>query len=111
MDVLDCISDQGIIQSYGIQMNFPPYCYHTPPAASESSLLSFAPLILEYEVRDNHPFADLIAYTISPTHHTPATYCCLPSSSDIAMSDGRFIVCILSQGFSEISDALNLYSH
>jgi len=31
LETLEALCDEGVLQSYGLSMNLPPYCYHTPP--------------------------------------------------------------------------------
>jgi len=78
VSTLEVICEAGNLSFYGINANFTPYSYHTPPLRSVSAYTTY-PQILESAIRKNLKYANLILYRISLTTAYPATYPMLDS--------------------------------
>eukprot|EP00596_Hydrurales_sp_CCMP1899_P006914 CAMPEP_0119038428 /NCGR_PEP_ID=MMETSP1177-20130426/7369_1 /TAXON_ID=2985 /ORGANISM="Ochromonas sp, Strain CCMP1899" /LENGTH=400 /DNA_ID=CAMNT_0007001023 /DNA_START=526 /DNA_END=1728 /DNA_ORIENTATION=- len=83
IDTLEQMCEQGVLQSYGLNVNVPPYNYHTP-AIRTTGNLSMIPTFLESSMLEGKmPFNDLMIYPISPSNAMPHTYPMLDSDPEI----------------------------
>jgi hypothetical protein len=90
---LEQLCEEGIIQSYGLNISVSPYNYHTP-AIKSSSLHAMSPSFVETTMSEGGmPHADLMIYPISPTNAIPHTYPLLdpdPENYDAVAEGDRY---------------------
>ena len=77
---------EGMILGYGVIASVRPYTRHTPPptdAKEEREGVLMLPLALEQSLSIDGSMCEIVAYHISPTINTPATYPMLEPMFDV----------------------------
>ena len=74
---------KGALLGYAVFLNVRPYTHHTPSdAESEKEGMMMLPLMIEQALSSVNSNCELVAYSVSPTIQTPATYPMLEPSFD-----------------------------
>ena len=72
---LEALVAAGNLQGYAVFLNARPFTLHTPSdAAAEKEGIMMLPLMVEQALSSVHSNCELVAYAVSPTIQTPATY-------------------------------------
>ena len=78
---LDAAVRAGVLQGYGVLIDVLPYTVHTPPQTQTGPSITL-PSSLELHLSQTESRCEMVAYSMSPTTSTPATYPMLPASLD-----------------------------